>query len=166
MKLRIPLFLLLVTLISTTAFSYDDEQQKIEKLTPSHSFQSKKTLVIEKGYIRETIPGTTVSSAYLTLFNNTNESLTLTGVTGDVSQRIELHNHEMHNGLMQMRQIEQITIPANEKVTLQPSGLHIMIFDLEKRLEADENVDLNLLFLKAPNQKVVLPVKSIKSTHH
>ena len=56
----------------------------------------------------------------------------LVEVSGDISDRIELHEHTMADGMMKMRQVDNIEIPAQGKTLLQPSGLHIMIFNLTK----------------------------------
>jgi copper(I)-binding protein len=122
---------------------------------------------ISQGHIRETIPGTSISSAYLTIRNTHQQALKLIAVTSKVSPRLELHEHSMtESGMMKMRQVPYILIPANSEVTLEPSGLHIMIFELTKGLMAGEQVSLNLIF---ENQKIVnitLPVQSIKQRHH
>lgn len=156
MKLVIRMTLCFVIIFNSSAYSYNENEVTAE-ITP---------LVIEQGYIRETIPGTTISAAYLTLINTSNKDIMLTGITSNISKRIELHNHEITNGVMQMRQINHIVIPANKQVTLQPSGLHIMIFDLQKGLKANDKVNLNLQFSRAKSKQIELPVRSIKAQHH
>lgn len=122
-------------------------------------------VAIEQGYIRETIPGTTISSAYMTIRNDSHENIVLIGVSSKVSERIELHTHQISNGMMRMRKLDRIIIPANEQVVLQPSGLHIMIFDLDKRLQAESEIQLSLQFSNSISQNVTLPVRSIKESH-
>ncbi len=140
------------TLLSLPAFSENSVLEGVE---------------ISQGHIRETIPGTSISSAYLTIRNTHQQALKLIAVTSKVSPRLELHQHSMtESGMMKMRQVPYIMIPANSEVTLEPSGLHIMIFELTKGLMAGEQVPLNFIF---ENQKVVnitLPVQSIKQRHH
>lgn len=43
--------------------------------------------------------------------------------------RTELHDHMHENGVMKMRQVPQVDIPAGESVTFKPMGLHVMCFD-------------------------------------
>lgn len=121
-------------------------------------------ITIENGYIRETIPGTSISSAYMTISNHSDKAIVLKEITSEVSDRLELHTHQASNGIMRMRKLDRIIIPANEQVVLQPSGLHIMIFDLDKRLKAQEEVKLNFQFLNNESQNIILPVRSIKKT--
>lgn len=129
-------------------------------------------ITVENGFIRATIPGTTISSAYMDIYNRTQVDAVLKRVTSDVSDRIEIHEHVMAEGMMKMRQRESLTIPSNEHVSLQPSGYHLMIFDLHKPLIEQMDVTLTLHFEGNKKVDVMLPVQSIKrkkkqaSTHY
>lgn len=168
MKLVMHIAISFVIFFNSSVYSHHDEAFNVSKVIKDKAevIAEITPLIIEQGYIRETIPGTTISAAYLTLNNTSNKDITLIGITSEVSEHIELHNHEMNNGLMQMRQVNHIVIPANEQVVLQPSGLHIMIFNLEKGLKSNEKVNVNLQFLHAKSKEIVLPVRSIKAQHH
>jgi periplasmic copper chaperone A len=129
-------------------------------------------VIVESGYIRATIPGTTVSSAYMEIKNTTNKDIVLIGATSKVSDRIEIHEHVMNGEMMRMQQRETLTIAANDSVVLQPSGYHLMIFNLAEPLKVDEKVELTLQFSDKKAVNILLPVQSIKrkkqkeSAHH
>lgn len=127
------------------------------------AFASQSVLVSD-GYIRETIPGTVISSAYMTLKNTTGEALTLSHITSSVSKRIEIHEHTMDEGMMKMRQRENLVIPANSSVTLQPGGLHLMVFELEQSLTAGHTVSLTLHFSEGESLAINVPVNSLKKS--
>lgn len=131
------------------------------------SAESTAPLLVEvtQGHVRETIPGTEISSAYMTIHNNSAEALVLEGVISDVSSRVELHEHSMANGMMKMRKVDNITIPAHGEVILQPSGYHIMIFSLKDGLKASTEVKMTLLFSQQRMVDIFLPVQSIKQQH-
>ena len=118
------------------------------------------------GFIRESIPGTTISSAYMTLTNTSKKSVTLVGASSEISARIEIHEHSMSNGMMSMRQVESIVINSKDTVILQPSGLHLMIFDIKEPLKHGDLITLTLHFLSHPDVEVQLPVQSIKRKQH
>ncbi|MCJ8318760.1 MAG: copper chaperone PCu(A)C [Colwellia sp.] len=123
-------------------------------------------LTATEGYIRESIPGTTVSSAYMTLTNTSEKSVTLVGASSKISARIEIHEHSMSNGMMSMRQVESIVIGSKETAILQPSGLHLMIFDIKEPLKHGDLITLTLHFSSQPNVEIQLPVQSIKRKQH
>jgi copper(I)-binding protein len=119
-------------------------------------------ILVEEGYIRASIPGTTSTSAYMVINNQHNKLVVLTGASSSVSDRIEIHEHTMTDGMMKMRQRASLDIPANSQVRLQPSGYHLMFFNLAKGLEPKQDVTLTLAFKNGDTHKVTLPVESIK----
>lgn len=124
---------------------------------------------IEGSYARETIPGTNISSAYMKVINTSTKPLRLVGASSQISERIELHEHTMTNGMMRMRQKDSVDIPVNQEVIFQPSGLHLMIFDLKQPLKSTENVVITLHFDDKSSVNVTYAIKSIKQkkhTHH
>ena len=130
---------------------------------------SAQTVEVEQGYVRETIPGTNISSAYMTIINKDNVDTSLVGASSDISKRVEIHGHAMDDGMMKMRQQNAIVINANSEVKLAPSGYHLMIFDLDKPLKAKEQINLTLHFSNQADVKIKIPVQSIKhkkQSHH
>tara|TARA_B110000090_G_C13138563_1_gene352865 strand:- start:219 stop:677 length:459 start_codon:yes stop_codon:yes gene_type:complete len=123
-------------------------------------------LTVTEGFIRESIPGTTISSAYMTLTNTSEKSMTLVGVSSKVSARIEIHEHTMANGMMSMGQVESIVIGSKDTVILQPSGLHLMIFDIEAPLKHGDLISLTLHLSSQSTVEVQLPVQGIKRRQH
>jgi len=119
-------------------------------------------IVINAAHIRATIPGTNVTSAYMSLENKSDETVVLTGASSSVSDRIEIHQHIMNNGMMSMRQVKQLSIKEQDQVILQPMGYHLMIFNVKKPLLPEENVSLTLHFANQKDVEVSIPVQSIK----
>lgn len=119
-------------------------------------------LTVTEGYVRATIPGTNVSSAYMTLTNNNDSVITLIGATSDVSDRIEIHEHVMTDSMMSMLKRDQLVIDAQSQVQLQPYGYHLMIFNLATPLVASEKVTITLQFSEGEPQQIELPIQSIK----
>lgn len=122
----------------------------------------KKSIEIDSAYVRATIPGTNVSSAYMNIVNNADEAIVLVGASGKISDRIEIHQHLMEDGMMKMRQVDSLVIAANNQVILQPSGYHLMIFNLVKPLAVGSDITVTLQFSDGKNVDVALPVQSIK----
>ena len=115
---------------------------------------------VEKAYLRATIPGTTISSAYMKMVNHSAESITFNKATSDISPRIEIHQHTMVDGMMRMRKVNSIAIEPNRHVKLQPSGLHLMVFDVTKPLKPQQEVEVTLHFSNNDAVTVTMPVYS------
>ena len=127
-----------------------------------------KQVDVQDGYVREVIPGNTVTSAYMTIKNQSPQGVKFIGATSKNIDRIEIHEHLMSDGMMQMRQKSSIDIGAGESATLQPMGLHLMMFDIKEPIKAGHEVTISLEFENAEPVEVILPVRSIKHAkkHH
>lgn len=119
-------------------------------------------IIIEAPYVRASIPGTSLTSAYMSIENKNNEALILTGVSSLLSDRIEIHQHTMSDGMMKMRKVEQLVIEGQSSVVLQPMGYHLMIFNVKKALLPEEDVSLTLHFKQQKDIVITIPVRSIK----
>ncbi|MFT6902768.1 MAG: copper(I)-binding protein [Colwellia sp.] len=123
-------------------------------------------LVVENGYARESIPGTSISSAYMTIKNLSAKNIRLIAATSAVSDRIEIHQHTMSDGLMRMRQRDYVDISAQNSTVFQPSGFHLMIFDLKQPLKAKENIIITLYFDDQFSIDVNYTVQGLKQKKH
>ncbi len=97
-------------------------------------------------------------AAYVTVRSNTADRLT--GVETPVAARAELHEMKMDNGIMKMRQVTGVDLPAGQAVALKPGGEHIMLFGLKQPLRAGESFPLTLDFEKAGKQQVTVKVEA------
>ncbi len=119
-------------------------------------------ITISDGYIKASIPGSDITAAYMTINNNSDKAITLQKVTSSISDQIEIHQHSMADGMMQMRQVDNISIEANNNVVLQPSGLHLMIFSLKQQITEKDMISLTLYFSNDTKINIQLPVKQFK----
>lgn len=118
-------------------------------------------VTVDDPYVRDVAPGQTVSAAFLQLNNTSAETRYIVNATSAVSKVVELHAHVHENGMMKMRRIEEIEIPANGKTVLEPGGLHIMLIGLHKPLKIDQKVSITLEFKNGNSQTVEAPVRKI-----
>ena len=91
--------------------------------------------------------------AYLTIQNHGNRDHLLTGATTPVAQKVEIHTHTMDGQIMRMRKIDSIGIAPNKSIKMAPGGIHLMLLNLERKLQKGEELlyseihDWNLLEL-------------------
>jgi len=106
----------------------------------------KQDITVLSPYIRETPPGQSISALFMTLQNNSDTEKSLIKVSGDIAKSIEIHQHSHKNGMMEMRKIDKVTIPANNQTALKPGGYHVMLIGLNKKLKSGNTFDLTLHF--------------------
>lgn len=99
----------------------------------------------EDPWIRETPPGRTVAAGYVALRNDGTGDRQLIGGRSAAADRVEVHEMRHVDGMMRMRQVQRVTVPAGESVMLEPGGMHLMLFGIDDA-EAGSNIPVTLLF--------------------
>lgn len=117
---------------------------------------------ITEAWVRASNPGQSVGAAYMTLISQA--PVTLVFAETERAGSVEMHSMTMEKGVMKMRSLEQLEIPARKAVKLAPGGLHLMLFDLSAPFKAGEQVKFRLCFKHSngniTEQWVTLPVKA------
>ena len=72
-------------------------------------------------------PGARMSAGYLTIHNNSQETIVLTSVTSPQYGRVEIHETIIENEIARMRPLDGLTILAGQSATLEPGGKHLML---------------------------------------
>lgn len=112
-------------------------------------------LKVENAWVRATAPGQEVAGAYLDITSPL--SARLVKVESPVGAA-EIHSMTMNNGVMEMRRIEGLDLPAGKTVRLAPGGYHIMLKKLKKRLKPGDAVPLRLTVENADRSKTTAQV--------
>ena len=115
-------------------------------------------VAVMDAWVRETDPKAKVNAGYLTLINVGPEDVTLVAVESDAFAKVEVHEMAMSDGLMTMRELDGIVIPAGGQVRLEPGGKHLMLMGPRQPLTAGQSVNLTLTFGSGRTQALVVPV--------
>jgi copper(I)-binding protein len=99
---------------------------------------------------RATPAGAKVAGGYFTITNTGSAPDRLLSIASDVSDKAELHQMSVKDGVMTMRPVaEGLEIPAGGKVALAPSGYHLMFIGLKRQPKQGEKFSATLTFEKA-----------------
>lgn len=104
---------------------------------------------IEGAWARATFALAKTGAAYFNMTNNSAESVHLksASVSGDVAMMTEIHHTIMKNDMMQMQELEEgVMIDANQTVSFEPGGKHIMLMGLSGPLNKGESVEITFTF--------------------
>ena len=101
------------------------------------------------------------SAVFMTLVNNSKENRALVAAETPSARVVELHTHVHEDGMMKMRKIDKIDIPAGQTVTLKPSGLHVMLIGLKEKLEPGKEAHMNLIFDQGGKDHIMTPLRPI-----
>lgn len=119
---------------------------------------------IQNAWVRATPPGSKVTAGYAEL--TARQADALIAVSSPAAPRVEMHASRHVGESMQMHPVEQIELPAGERVVLAPGGLHLMLMDLPAPLTAGELVSLTFTFRSAPPATVQARILPPGETHH
>lgn len=97
-------------------------------------------------YITLMPPGIRTAAAYMVLKNAGDKDVRLVSAACAATGATELHAHLDDQGVMRMRQVKEIVIPARGETALQPGGHHIMLIDLKQPLKAGDALAITLRF--------------------
>lgn len=70
----------------------------------------------------------------------------LRGVMSDYAQRIEMHESMAMGGMMTMKPVDKVDIPAGQTVAFEPGGKHIMLFRINQDAVTQGKIPLTFLF--------------------
>jgi len=117
-------------------------------------------LKFDNAWIRVPVAGRTVTAAYCDVTNSGDMPVDIIGFDSDhPGLRVEIHESTEHGGMMQMRRLARVTIPAQTTFSFAPGGKHLMLFGFdgsaaEVTLAAtlDGGVTLPVVFATRPEQ--------------
>ena len=110
-------------------------------------------------WARATILASRPGAAYLTIESAAEDRLL--GVTTPVAGHVMIHAIEKDGDISRMKHIETLELPAGQRVTLSPGGMHLMLMGLQDKLSEGTAFSMTLNFEKAGEIAVDVSVLGI-----
>lgn len=105
----------------------------------------KQPLYVDRATIRLSPNPDSPSAGYFTVHAGS-DAVTLRDVTTDAAVRVEMHESAMQNGMMTMRKIDSVDVPAKGVLKFEPGGRHLMLWKINPGVAATGKLTLTLLF--------------------
>ena len=86
---------------------------------------------VSNASIRTPLPSRTVTAGYFDFKNNSDEMVTIVGVSSDVAARIEMHTIKKVGQQMRMRPLPKVDVEPGAQVKFASGGKHLMLFDAQ-----------------------------------
>jgi len=115
-------------------------------------------LKVDNAWVRAPAPGQKTASAYAELMSPSNAALVTASTT--VAERVELHSMSVDGGVMRMRAVPRVELPAGKTVKLAPNGLHLMLFGLKQPLKEGDKVSLELGIQSGSSAPTIVKVEA------
>jgi hypothetical protein len=109
---------------------------------------------VEAASVRATAPGQQTAMGDLSITSK--KIALLVGVTTPVAQSVELHLMSHDNGMMKMREVKEVPLPAGRVVNLGQEGYHLMLMNLKEPIKEGTTVPLTLTVQLADKKMIKL----------
>ncbi len=121
---------------------------------------TKGDLKVESPWVRTTIPDRP-AAGYMIIRNAGDAADAIVSASSPKMERIELHTHLMEDGVMKMREIDKIEVPAKGSAELKTGGLHLMLFGAKEPLKEGETLPITVVFEKAGPLEMEFAIKPV-----
>lgn len=108
-------------------------------------------------WVRATAPGQ--DSAAVSMNITAHKAARLVAASSPAAERVEIHIMKHENGMMMMREVDSLALPANQEVSL-GSGSHLMLVGLKQPLKAGGSVRLALTVEYADKHREIITVNA------
>ncbi len=138
----------------------------VAALLPCAAAAQARDTITEAGALRIVNPWTRAAGqgmqggGFLVIRNTGATPDKLVSATSPAAGRLELHTHIRDGDVMRMRPVNDIPVPANGEVTLQPGGLHLMLMGLTQPMSVGQSIPVTLRFEHAGEVTVQLAVQA------
>jgi periplasmic copper chaperone A len=112
---------------------------------------------IENAWARATPPGVTLGAAFMDITATTADRLL--NVSTPIADHVEIHAMTMDGGMMQMRQLTAVELPAGRRVSFEPTGMHLMLVGLKQPLAPNTAFELQLRFERSAEQTLTVRIR-------
>jgi periplasmic copper chaperone A len=100
------------------------------------------SIKVANAWVRAPAAGQTTLSAYADLTSDRDAAVVAAG--SPIASRVELHSSTVEGGVMRMRALPRIDLPAGQTVKLAPNGTHIMLIGVKQPVKPGDKLPIVL----------------------
>lgn len=126
----------------------------------AHAGGTADQITVNDAYIRQAPPGAMAAGAFMVIRNSGSKEARIVTASNPASRVTELHTHLNEGGVMKMRQVKDIPVPAGGEAVLKPGGLHVMLIDLKAPLKDGDMVPIVLGMADGSSKEVAVQVRN------
>jgi copper(I)-binding protein len=112
---------------------------------PSLSW-AKDSITVNKAWVADAPPNSTMYAGYLTIKNSGSEAVELLAVSSPKFKKIEIHQTQIIRNIARMVEQDGLPIFENETTTFAPGGLHLMMIGPKNKMNVGDKIELTLKF--------------------
>jgi copper(I)-binding protein len=98
-------------------------------------------------------------AVYATISNRGEAADAVVSAASDAARVVELHETKNEGGVMSMRPITKMSVPAGGRLELKPGSYHVMLLGLTRDLKPGDRIKVTLTFERAGAMTIDVPVQ-------
>ena len=115
-------------------------------------------VTVSEAWVRATVAQQKATGAFMQL--QSAQDAKLVSAQSPVAGVTEVHEMAMDNGVMKMRAIPSLALPAGKAVELKPGGYHVMLMDLKGQVKDGDMVPVTLVVEGKDGKRQNIEVKA------
>jgi len=113
---------------------------------------------VDDPWVRATVAPQKATGAFMQL--TAAKAARVVAASSPVADAVEIHEMKMDGGVMKMRAIEALALPAGQAVALKPGSYHVMLLGLKAPIQAGDTVPLTLTVEGEDKARSTIEVKA------
>ena len=115
-------------------------------------------IVVNDASARATAPGQENATVQISITSK--QDGRVVRITSSIADSVEIHSMMHVNGMMKMRALEFLPLPAGQTVKLGSGGNHVMLISIKNQLKAGDSVPLSISVEFADKSKETVSVNA------
>ena len=108
--------------------------------------------------------GTPRSAGAFMTIHNMGAADELVGAKADIAKKTQVHQTVSEDGIMKMKHVHGVPLPAKGMATLKPGSYHVMMMGLNKPMKPGQSFPLTLVFKQAGEVTIQVGIMKMGAT--
>jgi len=126
-------------------------------------FQAAAEIMVEGAWVRLPPPVADTAAGYMTIRNHGDKAVEITGIKTGIAEHPEFHSMAMHDGMMHMKKMEKVVIPAHGDISFDPGSNHLMLIGLTRAIKSGEHLMITLETSDGQSTMIHAEVRDMRS---
>jgi periplasmic copper chaperone A len=113
---------------------------------------------VDDPWVRATVAPQKATGAFMQLTSA--KPVKVVAASSPVAAVVEIHEMKMDDGVMKMRAVDALPLPAGQAVALKPGSYHVMLMGLKGPIKAGGTVPLTLTVEGEDKQRTTVEIKA------
>lgn len=122
------------------------------------SFAVQAQVKVDDPWVRATVAQQKATGAFMQL--TAAKPVKVVSASSPVAATVEIHEMKMEDGVMKMRAVDALPLPAGQPVALKSGSYHVMLMGLKAPIKAGDTVPLTLVVEGEDKQRSNVEIKA------